>query len=471
MADKKVTLKQVVEQVLSELDEPITVKDLADRVYAIYPTRSKTAMSSFRNCLHYDEQGVNLVYLDRFTILPMRIAMQGIRFRIPIDRHAEKENEIPILFFDYFIGRDPEPKNIRFVDQTGNPIAYNIKPMKNIWEVISFWRRDFIDVFDFSEWFSKIKPHRGDSLLATIRDWDSKEFVLEHEPKKKRRSEEIQRYNKEFSDILFDILEESRDGDIFLHQVIPDVFVRLSNPRGYPGDSWREIIENDKRMMSDGVALRYPENMSPLDHLMLPNNEQLPWIQDSYSRKQLNDMYRFKVSLGFESPIWRVIEIKAGQTFADLDVAIRDAFGYDRYDHMGGFWKMIPRGKSRKKFREIEIGDINPLEEGTAADMHIGGVNLKPGDLIKYVYDFGDWIEHEVGLEEISTAETGKTYPALVGRNKPKYQYCVVCESKGKETVATLVCLQCSTEKRIIFLCEDCADKKHTEHYVEEMIY
>ena len=102
MPNDKPTLKQIIEQVLSEWDSPITVKDLADRVYAIYPTRSKTAMSSFRNCLHYDEQGVNLVYLDKFTVLPMRIAMQGVRFRIPIDRHAEKENEIPFLFFNYF---------------------------------------------------------------------------------------------------------------------------------------------------------------------------------------------------------------------------------------------------------------------------------------------------------------------------------------------------------------------------------
>ena len=61
--------------------------------------------------------------------------MQGVRFRVPIDHHAAKENEIPILFFDYFIGRDPQPKNIRFVDQTSKPIPCKIKPLKNIWEV------------------------------------------------------------------------------------------------------------------------------------------------------------------------------------------------------------------------------------------------------------------------------------------------------------------------------------------------
>jgi hypothetical protein len=471
MADKKVTLRQIVEQVLSELNEAITVKDLADRVYAIYPTRSKTAMSSLRNCLHYDEQGVNLVYLDKYTILPARIAMQGVRFRVPIDRHAEKENEIPVLFFNYFIDRDGKPKDIRFVDNAGSPIAFQVKSVKNIWEPASMWRRDFVDAFDFTGWFKTIQPQRGDSVLATVNNWESREFLMEYEPRKKRRTEDIQRYNKEFSDVLFEMLEESRDGDIFLHQVIPDVFIRLSNPRGYPGDNWREIVENDKRVVNDGTVLKYPEDFPLLDHLMLPDDKALPWIKDTYTKKQANDVYRFKVSLGFDSPIWRIIEIKAGQTFADFDVSIRKAFGHDISDHMGGFWKLIPRGKSQKKFREIEIGDINPLEEGTAADLHIGGFDLKPGDLMKYVYDFGDWVEHEVRLERISTVETGKSYPVVVERNKPKYQYCALCESKGKETVATLVCLQCSTQKRIIFLCEDCADKKHEEHYVEEIIY
>ena len=471
MAQNKLTLKQVVEQVLSELNEPITVKDLADRVYAIYPTRSKTAMSSLRNCLHYDEQGVNLVYLDRFTILPMRIALQGVRFRVPIDRHAEKVHEISVLFFYYFIDRHGEPKNIRFLENNGSPIAFRVKSVKNIWEPNSLMRRDFVEAIDFSEWLSRIKPQRGDSLLLTVKNWENREFLMEHEPKKKRRTEEIQHYNTEFSDILFNMLEESRDGNIFLHQVIPDVFIRLSNPQGYPGDNWREIVENDKRVKNDGTTLAYPEEISPFERMMLTDVEQLPWVGDNYSKKQSNDVYRFKVSLGFNSPIWRVIEIKAGQTFADLDVAIRDACGHDKYDHMGGFWKLIPRGKSKKKFREIEIGDINPFEEGTAADLHIGGMDLKPGDLVKYVYDFGDWIEHEVRLEEISSVEAGKSYPILVGRNKPKYQYCVVCESKGKETIATLVCLQCSTQKRVAFLCEDCADKKHEEHYVEEIIY
>jgi len=91
--------------------------------------------------------------------------------------------------------------------------------------------------------------------------------------------------------------------------------------------------------------------------------------------------------------------------------------------------------------------------------------------LIKYVYDFGDWVEHEVRLEQITTAEAGKSYPVMVERNKPKYQYCIVCKEEGKDTVATLICLECSTEKKPVFLCENCGENKHEEHYVEEVIY
>ena len=472
MAINKPTLKQVVEQVLSELNEPITVKDLADRVYAIYPTKAKTAMSSFRNCLHYDEQGVNLVYLNKDTILPMRIAMQGIRFRVPIDRHAEKENTIPLLFFNYFIGRDAKLQNTHFVDGTGNPVDFKVKSVKNIWEPNSLWRRDFVDVFDFTEWFNRTKPQRGDSLLVTVQDWGSHEFLLEHEPKRKRRTEEIQRFTKEFNDIMFNMLEESRDGNIFLHQVIPDVYVRLSNPRGYPGDNWREIVESDRRVKNDGTILAYREDVSPFERMMLIDAEQLPWINDSYKPAQKNDVYRFKAMLGFSPSIWRIIEIKASQTFSEFDKILRKSFNHDTSDHMGGFWKMIPRGKSKKKFREVEIGDINPLGEGTAADLKVGGLGLKPGDFLQYVYDFGDWIEHQIIFESIGAVEAGKSYARIVEQNKPKYEYCADCKSKDKQTVAMWICITCSEEKqKDILVCESCLEENHGDHWADELTY
>ena len=472
MVENKPTLKQVVEKVLATLDGPISVKDLAEQVYAIYPTKAKTAMSRLRECLHYDEQGVNLVYLDRHTILPMRIAMQGVRFRVPIDRYAENENTIPVLFFNYFIDRELAPQDVRFVDSQGNSINFQVGTVKNIWEPNSFSRRDFVDALQFGQWFTKTKPQRGDSLLLTVQDWESRNFLIEHEPKRKRNVDAIQRFNKEFSDLLFNILEESRDGHLFLHQVIPDVFARLSNPRGYPGDNWREIVERDPRVRNEGTTLTYPEDISPLEQMFLIDAEQLPWIKDSYHPSQKNDVYRFKAMLEFNPSIWRRIEIKASQTFSEFDQILRDAFNHDTSDHMSGFWRLIPRGKSTKKFREVDIGDINPFGEGTAAHLRVGALHLKPGDFLRYVYDFGDWIEHRIIFESIGALEEGKSYPRIVEQNKPRYEYCVDCGRKGKQTVATLICIECSDKRqKDILLCESCLDENHAEHWAEEILY
>jgi hypothetical protein len=471
MPDKKPTLHQVVEQVLLELDGPITVKDLAERVYAIYPTRAKTAMSSLRNCLHYEEQGKNLVYLSRDTLLPIHLAMQDIRFRVPIDRHAEKEATIPVFLFDYFLPYRGKPSDIIFVNKEGGLIPVRIKAEKNIWQTGMMFAMDFTDVFDFGLWFQHFQPWRGDSLLVTSRDWDTKTYLLEFEPQKQKQIKEAERINREFSDILYGLLEESPRGDIFSNQVVLDTYARLSNPRGYPGDNWHDLVLKDKRIKFDGLIIKYAEDFSPLEAMKLDEDGPLPWVKDTYTKKQSNQVYRFRVFLESNTSIWRVIEMKAEHTFADLDRMFRQAFGHDTFDHIGGFWKLIPRGHSQKRFREAEIGDVNPLGEGTAAGLHIGGVDLKSGDLMKYVYDFGDWIEHGIQLEGISAAEAGKSYPVEVGRNKPKYQYCVVCKSKGKETIATSICLQCSTEKKPVVLCDDCAIEKHEGHYVEEIVY
>ena len=75
-------------------------------------------------------------------------------------------------------------------------------------------------------------------------------------------------------------------------------------------------------------------------------------------------------------------------------------FGHDQSDHLGGFWKLIRRGQTRR-FREIDLGHVDPLGEGTRADIRIAGLGLQVGDRLKYVYDFGDWIEHEIIVENV----------------------------------------------------------------------
>ena len=45
--------------------------------------------------------------------------------------------------------------------------------------------------------------------------------------------------------------------------------------------------------------------------------------------------------------------------------------------------------------------NVDPLGEGSGAQIRIAGLGLQTGDRLKYVYDFGYWIEHEITLEKV----------------------------------------------------------------------
>jgi hypothetical protein len=123
----------------------------------------------------------------------------------------------------------------------------------------------------------------------------------------------------------------------------------------------------------------------------------------------------------------------------------------------------------------VDIGTVNPFEYGEGSDTKIAELELNVGDNLKYVYDFGDWIEHKLELKSIGNLEKGIQYPREVGRNIPKYEDCVECQKEGKQTAATWICYTCTNENQKDFLlCEECMNihiERDDDHYVEELLY
>jgi len=135
--------------------------------------------------------------------------------------------------------------------------------------------------------------------------------------------------------------------------------------------------------------------------------------EETFTPTQAQQVYRFKAALWRRKGLWRRIEILGGQTLGEFDGMLRFAFDHDPTDHLSGFWKRVRRNGG-KRFREIDLGDINPFVEGEADGLHVAGLGLAPGDELKYVYDFGDWVEHRITLEEIVEPEAGAEYPRIV---------------------------------------------------------
>lgn len=473
--EKSITLRDAVEQVLAQLDAPIAVDEFARRVFAIFPSKAKNPMTALRNNLRWGQNGKTLVYLDSKTIVPLRVALQGVRFRIRLSREeASRGMLLTRPAFDHLLRRGLAPEKVQLIDAAGKPLAVRMMTLKQeIQSLLGSYTQES-HALDLSDWFRANRVRRDDSVLVTIADWETGRFRLEHEPVAitHRQREEIERKNQELANLLFDMLENARHEQLYSFQAIPTAYARLSDPRGYPGDHWTEVIDRDPRVKWDGFTIHYPESRTPLERMLLDiyeEEETLP--EEEYTPAQARQVFRFKTAFRHRPGLWRRIEIQGEQTLADFDAILRDAFNHDPMDHLSGFWKLVRRGKS-KRFREIDLGDIEPFGGGSGADLHVASLGLNPGDELEYVYDFGDWIEHLITLEAITEPEARVKYPRIVEQNKPQYQYCEVCQVKGRKTVATWVCIECSNQQqREVLVCEKCLGAKHEEHYAEEVVY
>jgi hypothetical protein len=267
------------------------------------------------------------------------------------------------------------------------------------------------------------------------------------------------------------MLESSSRESISNYEAILTAHIRLEDPSGYPGDHWINVIEQDPRMKFGGWAgdITYTETRNMFESMFMDGKPSA--MEQKFTSEQGRQVYNFKAALKYRKGIWRSIEIQGKQTLEDFDDILREAFKHDPTDHLSGFWKLIRRGKGNR-FREIDLGNINPFEGGGAEDLTIAGLGLQVGNKLKYVYDFGDWVEHEITLETVESPQAGTKYPLISGQNKPRYRYCEHCKDEGHKEVATYVCVECSNyEQSAVRICEDCMYEHHEDHYVAEMIY
>ncbi len=176
-----------------------------------------------------------------------------------------------------------------------------------------------------------------------------------------------------------------------------------------------------------------------------------------------NKVYVFNATLKARKGTWRRIEIKGNQTLGDLDHIMRKAFNHDIEDHLSEFF-------SGKVWESEGFGEIEPGGNGVGAKKKIDELGLVDGSTIKYVYDFGDDIQHVIKLEKVVEPVDGANYPRITSKNKPRNRYCVSCKKIQNKTIATWICIDCTEEEhKQILLCEDCLEDEHEGHYAEEI--
>lgn len=455
--ERQMKKSETIALVAAELDGPISLEEFVERVLAIWPSAAKNPQAGVRQTIRDYEQGKTLVFLDKDTLLPMRLAMEGVRLRV---RLAPEEVERGLWFvqfvFQFLLPENFLVANLQLVDEVGHTIPVEVvRQHLKATSIFGSYQYER-DALNLGWWYGKHQLKGGDSVLVTILDWQGLKLGLQPETEQERQRHQgaIEHSNRLLADMLFEMLEASHDERLWARREIPTVYARLKDKMVYPADHWLEVLERDPRMKLSGFGdICYADARTWMDDLFDEEVERPSSQKGRVSAGEAEQVYRFKAYLAHRKGLWRRIEIQGGQTLGEFDRILRDAFEHDTWDHLSGFWQRVRRGNS-KRFREVDLGSINPFGDGEAAEVEIASIGLKPGDTLKWVYDFGDWIEHRLELEAVGEAEAAVTYPRVVEQNKPRYEYCVRCQEQGRKTIAAYYCYECSDgSQKAVLLC------------------
>ena len=97
-------------------------------------------------------------------------------------------------------------------------------------------------------------------------------------------------------------------------------------------------------------------------------------------------------------PVWRQVQVPAAATLADLHEVIQVAMGW--------------AGMHLWKFGPMLFGEVRGEYDPAAA---LDGCLAKPGDMLGYVYDFGDLWVHRITLDKVTARPRNPAAP-LPGR-------------------------------------------------------
>ncbi|MBP8058733.1 MAG: hypothetical protein KA314_23105 [Chloroflexi bacterium] len=474
--EKPISRDEAIHQIATQLEGPISLEVFTEQVLALWHSTSKTASTTVHRAIRNYEQGKTIVFVDETTILPIHLALAGVCMRVPLSRQEIKKGQFYLFpAFNFLLPDNVEPEKTQLVlvDKEDHTLPTEIVTWtEEARSIFGPYKRQMM-ALNLSWWYRKHKVKRDDSVLLTILDWKTSKFRLQVESARERGRyrADIATSNQLLADTLFDLLENSPEPYLFGRMGILTAYTRLKGKITVPADHWLLVMEKDGRMRWDGSLINYSETPGLAERIVPELRPQRSSHgKTKLSTEEAQQVYRFKVSLKHRKTLWRQIEIQGGQTLGEFDRELRGAFDHDFFDHMSGFWQIIPRGNTSRT-REVDLGNINPLGEGDAAAVKIASLNLKPGDKLKYVYDFGDWIEHVLEVEAVAAAEPEITYPLVTAQNKPRYKYCSICKEEGRKTIAKYLCIDCSNRYgREVILCETCTPE-HDDHYLDEILY
>lgn len=128
---------------------------------------------------------------------------------------------------------------------------------------------------------------------------------------------------------------------------------------------------------------------------------------------------------GFKRKVERRIEMKETQTLDDMHEAIIfNSFGWDDPHSYSFFLDNKPYSQNRKMEYSSNTEEVDEYGKPNSTGAKLKVLNLKKGQKILFIFDFGDDHYFGIKVEGFGEAQKGKQYPLILEeKGKAPEQY------------------------------------------------
>jgi hypothetical protein len=273
MARDERTIADILQELSAQYDGVVAEREILDRVLERRPSRAKDPYAGIREKLRYDGPRLGWVRLGGGELIPLRVALEGLRFRVIPSDDEFAGDAIAWSKFAPFVSSDQS--GLRVEDATGHTLTTRGASLP-IGEGI--FGMSYSSALGLGDWFKRSDFAPGDSIIVTIRAAEPLTLRLEREPAAAFDEQRVRDQERELVEAIAEQLARSRTNMIFPHEVVLPAYARAAWRTGYPSRPWQQLVAADPRMrLVDDMYIADSSFRRPFDRLFGEQEDQQEW--------------------------------------------------------------------------------------------------------------------------------------------------------------------------------------------------
>lgn len=238
MTQHEPTIASILRLLALEYDGPVEERRLLDRVLERRPSTAKNPYATIRERLRWDGLNLGWLRLNRHQLMPLRVALQGLRFRC-IPRPCDVANgQLPLAHLRPFAGLPYTPPELR--DTNGVRMTFRDGGPE--------WERGALPAFDLQAWYARTAFVAGDSILVRVVSADPPVLEIERESQEAFCAAAVAAQDAEMLELMVERVRRAQAALVPCEEVVLPIFATAPWRTGYPGSPWQHLVLRDDRL-------------------------------------------------------------------------------------------------------------------------------------------------------------------------------------------------------------------------------